>query len=58
VSEAVALTDPEVIPIVVVPWVNVVAIPFVPVALLIVATFASEDVQWPVTLRSCVDPSV
>ena len=55
---AVALTDPELIPIVVVPVPSVVANPAVFVVLLIVATAALLDVQCPDCVTSCVVPSV
>jgi hypothetical protein len=53
-----AVTEPELMPIVVVPVASVVASPFVPDELLIVATAAALELQRPVCVRSCVVPSV
>lgn len=58
VSDAEALTEPELMPIVVVPEVNVVAKPADAVSLLMVATPGAEELQCPVCVRSCVLPSV
>lgn len=55
---AVPVTAPLVAVTVVVPTANVVASPFVPAALLIVATLVSLDVQPTVVVISCVLPSV
>ena len=49
---AVALTAPELMPIVVVPAPKLVANPAVPVVLLIVATVATVELQCPVCVRS------
>lgn len=57
-SVAVTLTDPELMPIVVVPVPSVVASPAVPAVLLIVATVAAVELQWPLCVKSCVVPSV
>ena len=53
-----ALTEPEVMPIVVVPVASVLASPSVGAELLIVATVAVVEAQWPVCVRSWVVPSV
>ena len=58
VSVAVALTEPELIPIVVVPGVSVVATPDEPTELLMVATVAAVELQCPDVVRSCVVLSV
>ena len=58
VSVAVALTEFKLIPIEVVPVPKVVAKPFEPDVLLMVATAAALDVQCPVCVMSCVLPSV
>src|SRR5205807_1724453 len=55
---ACALTEPELMPIVVVPVVSVLASPAVPTVLLIVATLAAVELQCPLGVRSCVVPSV
>ena len=57
-NEAEAATEPELIPIDVVPAVIVVAKPCDPAELLMVATPAAVELQWPVGVRSCVVPSV
>lgn len=57
-SVAVALTVPELMQIVVVPALNVLANPAVPVVLLIVATLATLELHCPLCVRSCVLPSV
>ena len=57
-SVAVALADPELMPIVVVPVPSVLASPAVPAVLLIVATVATVELQWPLCVRSWVVPSV
>ncbi len=57
-SVAVPLIAPELIPIVVVPVASVLANPAVPTELLIVATVASVELQWPLCVKSCVVPSV
>jgi len=57
-SVAVALTVPELIPIVVVPVSSELASPAVPTVLLIVATFPAVELQCPDCVRSCVLPSV
>ena len=58
VNVADALTVPELMPIVVLPVASVLAKPFDPVALLIVATVAIVELQCPDCVRSCVVPSV
>lgn len=58
VSVAVALIEPELIPIVVVPVASVLASPAVFVVLLIVATVATVELHCPLCVRSCVLPSV
>jgi hypothetical protein len=55
---ALELIEPELIPIVVVPVPSVLASPAVPLVLLIVATVATVELQWPLCVRSCVVPSV
>lgn len=55
---AVALIAPEPTPMVVVPALSVVASPFVPTVLLIVATTATVELHCPLCVRSCVVPSV
>ncbi len=57
-SGAEALTDPELIPIVVVPVPRDVASPAVAAVLLMVATVAAVELQCPVWVTSCVVPSV
>jgi hypothetical protein len=57
-SVADPLTEPELMPIVVVPVPTEVANPAVPVLLLMVATVAAVELQWPVWVRSCMLPSV
>jgi len=56
-SCAVALTDPELTPIVVVPAASALASPAVPAVLLIVATAATDELQCPICVRFCVVPS-
>ena len=51
-SIAVVLTAPELMPIVVVPVPNAVATPAVPAVLLMVATPAAVELQWPLCVRS------
>ena len=53
-----ALTEPELMPIVVVPVPSVLASPAVPAVLLMVATPAAVELQCPLGVRSCVVPSV
>jgi hypothetical protein len=55
---AIPLIDPELIPMLVVPVPSVLASPAVPLLLLIVATVATVELQWPLCVRSCVVPSV
>jgi hypothetical protein len=57
-SVALALAEPEAMPIVVVPVPAEVASPAVPVVLLIVATPAAVELQCPLWVRSCTVPSV
>ena len=57
-SVADPLTEPELMPIVVVPVPTEVANPAVPAVLLIVATVAAVELQWPVWVRSWVLPSL
>ncbi len=45
-------------PIVVVPVARVLASPAVDAVLLMVATSAAVELQWPLCVRSCVVPSV
>ena len=58
VSIAEEVTEPTLMPIVVFPGLVVVANPAVAASLLIVATFANDEVQCPVWVTSCVLPSV
>jgi len=58
VSAAEALSEPELMPIVVEPVPSVPARPAVPTELLIVATFPAVELQCPDCVRSCVVPSV
>ena len=58
VNEADAATEPELMPIDVVPAAIVVAKPCEPTELLMVATLAAVELQWPACVRSCVEPSV
>src|SRR2546429_522361 len=53
-----ALTEPELMPIVVVPVPSALASPAVPAVLLMVATPAAVELQCPLGVRSCVVPSV
>ena len=58
INVACAFTEPELMPIVVVPVLSVLASPAVPAVLLIVATLAAVELQCPLGVRSCVVPSV
>ena len=58
VNAAEALIVPEVMPIIVEPVARVLANPFVPDELLIVATLPALDVQCPDCVRSWLVPSV
>ena len=55
---AVALTEPELTPMIVVPSPSVVANPAVPGVTLIVATAGTLELHCPLCVRSCVVPSV
>jgi len=57
-SGTVALTPPELIPIIVVPVPSVLASPAVTAVLLIVATVATVELQCPNCVTSCIVPSV
>ena len=58
INVAWALIEPEAIAIVVVPVPRVLASPAEFAVLLMVATFAAVELQWPDCVRSCVVPSV
>lgn len=58
VNEAEALSEPELMPIVVEPVSSEPARPAVSAELLIVATFPAVELQCPDCVRSCVVPSV